>query len=146
MLGDDVFLRQFEECSLPRSEWRHRAHLKVAYLYLGMFSFDEAVVRMRAGIQAYNASQGIVDTPTSGYHETITLAWLRILDTTVREYGRAASADEFLDAHPQLGGQKILRLFYSRELMMSAAAKSTFVEPDVAPLPISRLEKSSSSS
>lgn len=138
MTADDAFLKQFEDCSLPLTEWRHRAHIKVAYLILGKFSFEEAVQRIRAGIRAYNAAHGIQDTPTGGYHETITQAWIRIVDTTIREYGRATTADEFIDDHPQLTEKKVLRLFYSRELIMSAAAKAEFVAPDLAPLPVRR--------
>ena len=34
---------------------------------------------MRAGIQAYNAVHNIKDSPTSGYHATVTQAWLRLV-------------------------------------------------------------------
>ncbi|MDZ4405370.1 hypothetical protein [Prosthecobacter sp.] len=71
---DDEFLRQFEDQSLPLECWNHRAHLKIAYLQLTRFPFDEALCRMRAGIRAYNAARGIADTPTGGYHETMTQA------------------------------------------------------------------------
>lgn len=138
MTADDDFLKQFEDRSLPHSQWRHRAHIKVAYLILGKYSFEEAVQRIRSGIQAYNAAHGIQDTPTGGYHETITQAWIRIVDTNIREYGRAESADAFIDQQTQLTEKKVLRLFYSRELIMSAAAKAQFVAPDLAPLPVKR--------
>lgn len=136
MTADDDFLKQFVDCSLPLGEWRHRAHIKVAYLILGKYSFEEAVQHIRSGIQAYNAAHGIADTPTGGYHETMTQAWIRIVDTMMREYGRAETADAFIDQHPQLAEKKVLRLFYSRELIMSAAAKAQFVAPDLAPLPL----------
>src|SRR6187549_2000028 len=126
MTEDQIFLEQFESQTLPLAQWNHRAHLKVAYLFLTRFPLDVAAEKVRAGIRAYNAANGIEDTPTGGYHETMTQAWLRIIYTTLREYGAAASADEFLDGQPQLTQKKILRLFYSAALFMSPDAKRTF--------------------
>ena len=65
----------------------------------------------------------------------MTQAWLRIIHTTIQEYGQRATADEFFDLHPQLGQKKILRLFYSPDLFMSPRAKREFVEPDLTALP-----------
>jgi len=59
-MNDEEHLRSFEDQSLPRAGWSHRAHLKVAYLYLIRFSYDEALERLRRGIKAYNAAQGIL--------------------------------------------------------------------------------------
>jgi hypothetical protein len=133
--NDDAFLAQFETKQLPFSDWHHRAHLKVAYLYLTRFDFDTACRKTRDGIRAYNAVNNVPNTPTSGYHETMTVAWLHVMAAMIAEYGQASSADEFLDSQPQLGQKKILRLFYSKARFMSAEAKERFMEPDLAPLP-----------
>ena len=107
----------------------------MAYLYLTRYPIEIAVEKMRSGIRAYNAVHQVPDEPTRGYHETMTMAWLRIIHTTIDLYGPAGSADEFVDGQPQLWEKKNLRLFYSRELIMSPRAKREFVEPDLAPLP-----------
>ena len=134
-LSDDEHLRQFEDQCLPLNQLNHRAHLKVAYLYLKQLPFDTAIEKLRSGIRAYNAANGIVDTPTGGYHETMTRAWLQLVYTTLCQYGPAKSADSFFDDQPQLGEKRVLRLFYSRDVLMSPEAKVTFVPPDLAPLP-----------
>jgi hypothetical protein len=90
---------------------------------------------MRASIKALNAAHRVPDEPTRGYHETMTQAWMRLVHLTLLEYGPADTADLFFDQNPQLSEKKVLRLFYSRELMMSPRAKAEFVEPDLAPLP-----------
>jgi hypothetical protein len=133
--GDTTFLRAFEECTLPFEEWHHRAHLKVAYLYLRMFPFDEALVRARENIKRYNAATNTPETLERGYHETITVAWMRLVQFTLEEYGPAPSADEFLEAQEQLLNRKALRFFYSRDRIISWKAKAEFVEPDLSPLP-----------
>jgi hypothetical protein len=70
-----------------------------------------------------------------GYHETITVAWLRIIAATIRHYGAPARADDFCDRHPHLLAPTLLRLFYSRERLASPESKIRFVEPDLNPLP-----------
>ncbi len=134
-MSDDDFIQHFEACSFPFDQWHHRAHVKLAYLYLTRFGFDAAGTKLRAGIRAYNATKNIPDQPTSGYHETMTQFWLRIVQATVQQYGGLATADEFFDFHPQLSQKKNHRLFYSPGLFMSPEAKREFVEPDLTGLP-----------
>jgi hypothetical protein len=78
-MNDEEHLRRFEDHSLPKEQWNHRAHLKVAYLNLLQFSLPETLERLRKAIQAYNAAQGIQDTLASGYHETMTQVWLQLV-------------------------------------------------------------------
>ncbi|MFZ2279055.1 MAG: hypothetical protein WAW39_14720 [Prosthecobacter sp.] len=134
-MNDEEHLRRFEDHSLPKEEWTHRAHLKVAYLYLIRFSQPEALERLRVGIQAYNAAQGIQDTPTGGYHETMTQVWLQLVYTALRQFGPADTADAFFDAQTQLCDKRTPLLFYSRNRLMSPEAKHSFVAPDLVPLP-----------
>ena len=140
-MTDDELLRQFEDLSLPFDRWTHRAHVKVAYLYLRAHSFDEALIRMRRGIQAYNAKNNVPEGPSGGYNETTTRAFLQLIAATIGAYGGAFptdGAEAFCDAHPQLMTRHALRLFYSPERRMNPLAKTQFVEPDLAPLPIVR--------
>lgn len=134
-MSDDDLLRQFEDSSLPFEQWVHRAHVRVAYLYLMRHPFEFAVEKMRSGIRAYNAAHHVPDEPNRGFHETMTGAWLRIIHATIQIYGAATSSEAFVDGQPQLQEKKNLRLFYSPELIMSPAAKREFLEPDLAPLP-----------
>jgi hypothetical protein len=134
-MTDEEHLRCFEDRSLPHAQWTHRAHLKVAYLYLLRLPYPEALERLRAGIKAYNAAHGIQDTPTGGYHETLTQVWLQLVHTTLRQFGPTETADAFFDAQTQLGSKRTPLLFYSRDRLMSAEAKHGFIPPDLAPLP-----------
>lgn len=132
---DEAFLKAFEDCSLPFEQWKHRAHIKVAYLYLRQLPFDEALARARSNIKRYNAATNTPETLERGYHETITVAWMRLVQFTLSEYGPAASAEGFLEAQEHLANRKALRFFYSRERIISWKAKAEFVEPDLAPFP-----------
>ena len=132
---EQAFLHDFEARTFPFKDWHHRAHLTLAYLYVTSFPLEIALQKACTGIRAYNAANGVIDTPTTGYHDTMTQFWVRVVHAMVLQYGPAATAEEFLDGQPQLAQQKIHRLFYSRALFMSPEAKATFVPPDLAPLP-----------
>lgn len=95
----------------------------------------EALERVRLGIQAYNLSQGVQQTPEGGYHETLTQLYMAVVQDFVRRSG--PQPVELLAAKLwELCGDKRLPLrFYSRERLMSWEARTTFVEPDLAELP-----------
>jgi hypothetical protein len=137
-MTDEVFLARFEDCSLPFDEWTHRAHVRVAYLYLSKYPFREALAKVRTGIQAYNHAHRVLEGPMSGYHETTTHAFLVLVAATIEAYGElipTADAGSFCDAHPQLMTRHELRLFYSPAARSNPLAKTQFIEPDLAPLP-----------
>lgn len=137
-MDDAELLRQFEGLTLPYKQWTHRAHVRVAYLYLSVHPFEVALEKVRNGIQAYNAKNMVAEGPTAGYNETTTYAFLRLVDTTMRAYGElfpSKNSNEFCDTHPQLLTKHLLRLFYTPGRRSHPDAKSRFIEPDLAPLP-----------
>ena len=126
---DETFLRAFEACTLPFAQWTHRCHVRLAWTCLDRHSFDDALVRVRNGIQRYIRAN---DRP--GYHETMTVAWMRIIDHARRaEESKSADGRAFCDAHPALASAALLLLFYSRARLASQEAKAEFIEPDLPP-------------
>ena len=77
-MDDETFLKRFEAAAIPREDWRHRDHIRAAYLYLRRHPLDEATDRIRANIQKLNAAHQTPETLERGYHETITQAWMRL--------------------------------------------------------------------
>lgn len=137
-MGDDELVAQFEARTLPRAEWTHRSHVRVAYLYLERYGFDAALPRLRERIQAFNATIGVEDSPTSGYNETTTRALLHLVAAVMAHYEATfptADSEAFCDTHPQLMSKHVLRFFYSPARRMDPRAKREFVAPDLTPLP-----------
>ncbi len=132
---DAHFLEAFENCTLPFEQWNHRAHVKAAYLYASRHDLEPALVRMRSSIKAYNAAHNVPDALDRGYHETITQGFMRLVHATICRHGPYQSSEEFCERHPELLNKHVLLGFYSRERIMSPAAKATFVAPDLAELP-----------
>ena len=134
-MDDETFLRRFERYEFSVEEWHHREHVKVAYLFLLRWPSAEALDRMRTGLKALNAVQKVPETLERGYHETLTRGWLRLVYCALCEHGQSENADAFLDQHTQLLARRALLFFYSRDRLMSAEAKTRFLDPDLAPLP-----------
>jgi hypothetical protein len=134
-MEDETFLARFEAAEIPLEEWNHRAHLRVAWTYLRRHGLEAGTDHMRAGILRFNAAKGIEDGLDHGYHETLTVAWLRILDAMIKAHGAEESATAFLDRHTELHSKALLRLYYTKDRILSWDAKRRFVEPDLAPLP-----------
>ena len=133
VLYDADLMAAFEGSTLAPQCWNHRAHVRVAYLYASLHGFDAALMRMRAGLTALNAAHRTPETVERGYHETMTVAFMRLIFAACRQQAFSSSA-EFCDAHPELMTKEALLIYYSRERLVSGAAKQTFVEPDLLPL------------
>jgi len=121
--------------SLPKAEWTHAAHFAAAFWLLRRP--DLHAMRVMPGlIRAYNEATGVPNTNTSGYHETITLGSLR----TARAWLAARTERALHEALEELlaseyGRSDWLLGFWSRPLLFSVAARTTWVEPDLRPLP-----------
>jgi hypothetical protein len=136
-MDDKELLGRFERCAISRAEWTHRAHVQVAYLYISTLPFDAAIDRIRCGIKALNGANKVEEGPRSGYNETITVAFARLVLSTFRTYetGYPPTSDEFCDRHPELMSPQVLKLFYSPLRLANPLTKAEFLEPDLAQLP-----------
>lgn len=126
----------FEHATLARSEWDHRAHLTVALWYLINLDECQASSAVIDGIQRFNRAKGIRRTPTSGYHETLTLFWLGVARSYLKEYqGRGSILDRinhFVDIYSDR--EDLFLDYYSRKRIFSWNARYYWVEPDLRPL------------
>jgi hypothetical protein len=132
-MNDEELFTAFENGSLPADAWNHRAHVIVAVSYLMRLGLEDAIVQIRRGIQYQNTRHGVQDTPTQGYHETTTQAFMRLIQATMISWGPFQNPSDFCNRCPQLLNRRVLLCYYSRDCIMQPQAKSTFVEPDLAP-------------
>jgi hypothetical protein len=132
----DQLVTEFLSGSLPRDRWNHAAHLSVGAWHVHHFGQDEAIARLRTGIRALNDRHGTPNTPTSGYHETITVAYARLIEEFLASYESSAPL-EYRVSHlvgGPLAERSFLLRFWSRALLMSEAARVSWVAPDLKPL------------
>ena len=134
-MTDDELLAAFEAGTVSRERWDHRAHLRAAFAVLRRDGLDGSRGAMREGLQGLLTRFGVEDGPTRGYHETITVAWLRLVDAADRGHGPLESSDALLEACSYLLDKRLLRLFYGKERLTSPEAKRAFVDGDLCALP-----------
>ena len=134
----DRFLAAFEGCTLPKERWTHGAHLLAGACYVHTLGPSGAIDRMRRCIKRYNESVGGKNTDTSGYHETITIAWIKLLDGLLRDAGSNATGAMERAAFARLaverfaGDRDIFKQYYDFDLVGSVEARRSWVEPTLA--------------
>ena len=129
-MTDHEFLDAFETCRLPNELFHHRDHLRLAWIYLQRYGGPDAPVRIGESIRRYAAQHGKADK----YHETVTVAWLRLVAGSADRSG-AASLEDLLAACPELLDKNTLHRYYSPQLLASEFARLQFVPPDRHALP-----------
>ena len=135
-MNDIDLLQAFETCRLTPASFRHREHLRLAYLHLVRYPFEQAHKRFEAGVQRLLVHLG---APASHYHATITRAWLLAVHHFLQREGAKESSEQFLTspcAASCLLDQQIMLTHYSAERLFSATARAEFIEPDLDPIPL----------
>lgn len=144
MLPDDEFLRAFFGLTLPNSEFRHRDHLRLAWLAVRRHGGDAAEDVVATGISRFaQQSVGPIHTAATArnhshgplYHETMTRFWVRLVAHAVSDRPEIVNFDEFLAAYPLLLDKNTPLRHWSRETMFGAEARAAWRAPDLVALP-----------
>ncbi|MEO8448190.1 MAG: hypothetical protein ABI647_00275 [Gemmatimonadota bacterium] len=126
----------FAACTLPKAAWTHRAHLTAALWHLDHHPAHGALALMRDAIKRYNRSVGTVDSATEGYHETITVFYMRVTARFKAAWsGSASFADRANGLYAEWGDRNLPLRHYSRERLFSVEARAQWIEPDLDPIP-----------
>ena len=125
-------VKSFEERTIAHSDWTHAAHLSVGFYYVQRLPFAVAKNVMRDGIHWLNDRHGIPNTATSGYHETLTVFWLKriwnFLDSRPDRNDLPALANQLISVY---NDSRFPLGFYSRQLLFSAEARRDYYPPDL---------------
>ena len=97
MMTNAAFLEAIEACTLPGSEFTHRNHLRLAWLYLTQDAPRAADQRIADAIQRYATSLGAAQK----YHHEITLFWMRRVEAAMQTTP-SRDFETFIAAHPDL--------------------------------------------
>jgi len=134
-LDTEHLAREFKARTLPKPEWTHEAHLKVGLWHV-LRHPGEALDLLRERIRLYNESTGVANTPTSGYHETITRFYLGLIADYLAAGDSRRPIDELAAGLLATMGERDLPLrYYSRERLFSSEARLGWLAPDLQPLP-----------
>ncbi|WP_299669721.1 hypothetical protein [uncultured Ruegeria sp.] len=132
-VADIEFKDRFETGRVPLSEFSHREHLQLAFVYLCETGGDNAHERMQNSLKDFLQANNV---PDGKYHETLTQSWLRAVKYFMSRSQGAVSFEDFIAADDRLLDTNIMLTHYRRETLFSEKARSEYVAPDLQPIPM----------
>lgn len=130
--SDLRFLATFEACELSETDFRHREHVRLAYIYLSLHPFEVAYEKIEKGLRRLLAHLG---APPDTYHETLTRAWLLAVQHFMQSAEPTRGPEQFLEKSAALLDKEIMKTHYTSALLSSDEACRHFVGPDLEPIP-----------
>jgi hypothetical protein len=131
----EALVSGFEDQTLPKARWTHRAHLAVGLVYCDRMPAPVAVALLRERIRRYNVASGGENTATAGYHETITRFYVHVVRRFLAEDREAGTLAERANRlFERYGARDLPRRYYSEARLFSTEARASWVEPDLRPL------------
>lgn len=121
----------FNKKTLSKELWTHEAHLTTAIWHLKHYDIDEATCLLKSGIISYNLSVGGINNGTRGYHETLTIFWIIVIDYYVRinqTKSLLETCNSFLKC--SLVDKTLPFVFYEKDKLLSSSARARFIHPD----------------
>ena len=96
-MTDTEFLQQIEGCTLPREQFTHRNHVRLAWLCLVGGQHPDAAQHVGETIQRYAESLGA----TRKYNHELTMEWMKLVESAIKTTP-VTTFDAFATEHPEL--------------------------------------------
>lgn len=121
---------KFDNRTLSKEDWTHEAHLTVAIWYLSTFDFFEALCRIKSGIIILNHVHGTANTGRSGYHETLTIFWSKVIHEYI-SLNREAPVEQLVNGFlgSPLANKNLPFEFYEKAILLSSGPRSVYSDP-----------------
>lgn len=122
-------IEQFENCTLPNTQWTHEAHLRVALYYLIQNDFYAGLRKMKQGIIRYNKN-----VPNSSwrieYNATVTTFWC----IKIKEYISSFSSEpidslEEMLIKSRLNNSELIKDFYKDDKLLNSEKYRAYFMP-----------------
>jgi hypothetical protein len=132
-MEDEALVRLFEAGEAPPEGFHHREHVRVAWWYLQRHSLPDTLARFSAALKRFAIARGKPDL----YHETITTAYVLLINERLNGSGGEMPWTAFAEQNPDLlqWRPSVLDRYYHAETLASDRARRRFVLPDrLAPI------------
>ena len=127
-ISNAALVERFERGEVGESGFRHADHVRMAYAFVCEMPLLEAIERFSCALKRFAAAQG----KTGLYHETITWAYLILIQERRLRKGDAGDWEQFANANSDLLRWKdgILARYYRFSTLQSELARKAFLLPD----------------
>jgi len=131
-LSDKEFEEAFANKTLKPGWFTHEAHIRLAYIHISKYGYEQALANIRFQIRAFAENLGIYDK----YHDTVTI--VAVLMTA--EAMEQATETDFLSfiegsGYYLLNFKALLEEHYSYNLFKDHASREAWVLPDLKAFP-----------
>jgi hypothetical protein len=127
-MTDEELIERFENCTVSGASFHHPDHVKVVWLYLRGNSVLKTLSRFSEGLKRLAMANGKPNL----YHETITWAYVFLINERMKRNGGEQSWVEFVGSNADLcdWNNSILKSYYQDDTLRSEVARRVFVFPD----------------
>ena len=127
-MTDEELIERFENCTVSGASFHHSDHVKVVWLYLRGNSVLKTLSRFSEGLKRLAMANGKPNL----YHETITWAYVFLINERMKRNGGEQSWVEFVGSNADLcdWNNSILKSYYQDDTLRSEVARRVFVFPD----------------
>ncbi|MGL6283067.1 MAG: hypothetical protein ACRC2J_11725 [Microcoleaceae cyanobacterium] len=127
------FISAFHSGTFPRENWHHAEHLILALWYLLHYPETKVLELIRQQIIFYNQNVGIANTENSGYHETLTIFWLKIIADYLKNIPPQTDFLIILEnlLNSDLNNPDLPLKYYTGDRLFSVTARQTYLAPDL---------------
>jgi hypothetical protein len=129
----NTFEQLMAAATTPGAGFDHRSHVHLTWLAVREAGMPAAVGLVGDGLLRTARYAGVPQK----YHRTVSRAWVELiahhaLDDPTGDFG------EFAGRNPALLDKRLLNRFYRSSTLAGPAARTGWVEPDLAPFPWNR--------
>ncbi|HEY2795557.1 MAG TPA: hypothetical protein VGJ28_24560 [Micromonosporaceae bacterium] len=125
-----TFDELFADVMSRSDRFGHRQHVELTWLAVRAVGPAAAVDLISDGIRQTARYAGAPQK----YHATVSRAWVELV--AHHAIGGPATFDEFVNGFPPLLDKRLLSRHYRSATLASDAARTGWVDPDLAPLPV----------
>jgi hypothetical protein len=125
-----AFEELMAEVMAQAQHFGHRQHVQLTWLAVRRVGTQQAIDLVSDGIQRTACYHGAPQK----YHATVSRAWVELVGHHVAE-DDAEDFATFAGHHTALLDKRLLARFYRSATLASPAARTGWVEPDLAPFP-----------
>jgi hypothetical protein len=128
--GNPTFESLFARVTATSEGFGHREHVHLTWLAVHACGTDSACTLVSEGLRKVTRYARMPQK----YHETISRAWVLLIAHHVIAHPTDDFA-RFLEGNQVLLDKRLLSRFYRSSTLAGAPARTSWVEPDLAPLP-----------
>lgn len=128
-IGSKEMMKEFENCTLPMTLWDHFGRLRVVFLSLTKFGYENTIDPngwLCSNWKKYKMSIGHAHL----WNYSLTRLWVNIIVKAIRNTA-SSNFDELYQRNPHLSNGKLHMQYYTSDVLFTDQARNSYVPPNL---------------